>query len=130
MLPLSLAPGQSTSFNVNFDPVVGASVTGSVSLVSDAPNSPTNVALGGSTTHYVNLYWTASSSSVAGYNIYRSSESGGPYTRINSSLQAGSIYTDKTVQGGQTYSYVSTAVSSNGFESAYSNETQVVIPTP
>lgn len=91
-----------------------------------------DTALGGTcvTGHFVSLSWTASSSQgVTGYNIYRGTTSGGPYTKLNSSPVVGTSYTDRTVQAGQTYYYVATAVDSSS-ESAYSNEAQGVIPSP
>jgi len=81
------------------------------------------------TQHTVDLSWTAASGAV-GYNIYRGAVSGGPYTMINSSLDATTAYTDSTVVSGQTYYYVATAVDSGNNESGYSNQTQAVIPTP
>jgi hypothetical protein len=39
-------------------------------------------------------------------------------------------YSDSTVQSGQTYYYVTTAVSSTGTESAYSNQVTAVVPFP
>src|SRR3989454_1115898 len=45
--PLTLSAGQRTSFNVAFAPTSAGSVTGSLSLVSDAPNSPSTIALSG-----------------------------------------------------------------------------------
>jgi hypothetical protein len=81
--------------------------------------------------HSSTLNWVASTSSnVTGYNIYRGTASGGPYTRVNSTLVAAVTYTDGTVQAGQTYFYVVTAVDSNSNESAYSNQAQATIPTP
>ena len=77
---------------------------------------------------FVDLSWTASTSSVTGYNIYRTTVSGGPYTKLNPSLLPGTTYTDSSVQGGQTYYYVTTAVDSSGVESAYSNEASATIP--
>jgi HYDIN/CFA65/VesB family protein len=82
------------------------------------------------TVHIVDLSWTASTSAVAGYNIYRGTVSGGPYTRINASLEPATLYTDSAVQAGQTYYYVTTAVDSSGVESGYSNVVQAVVPTP
>src|SRR5438132_1238235 len=82
------------------------------------------------TVHIVDLSWTASTSVVAGYNIYRGTVSGGPYTRINASLEPATLYTDSAVQAGQTYYYVTTAVDSSGVESGYSNVVQAVVPTP
>ena len=76
----------------------------------------------------VDLSWGASTSSVAGYNVYRSATSGGPYTKINSSLVTRTKYTDSNVQAGQTYYYVTTAVSFSDIESRYSNQTKAAIP--
>lgn len=75
------------------------------------------------------LSWNASTSpGVIGYNVFRATNSGGPYTELNSSLISVTNYTDRTVQGGHTYYYVSTAVNSEGQESVYSNQTVASIP--
>jgi hypothetical protein len=48
--------------------------------------------------HYtVNLTWTASTSTVVGYNVYRSKTTGGPYTKINTTLVTGVTYSDPFV---------------------------------
>jgi fibronectin type 3 domain-containing protein len=65
---------------------------------------------------------------VTGYNVYRSTVSGGSYAKINSSMVAGTTYTDATAASGQTYYYVTTSVDSSGVESLNSNEVQVVVP--
>lgn len=44
--------------------------------------------------HQVNLTWTASVDPVDGYNVLRSSVSGGPYTKVNSALITGTSFTD------------------------------------
>jgi fibronectin type 3 domain-containing protein len=80
--------------------------------------------------HSVDLSWSPSTSAIVGYNIYRGSTSGGPYTKINSSFDAAASYTDGTVQSGQNYFYVITAVDSSGVQSGYSNEVPVAVPTP
>ena len=81
--------------------------------------------------HSVTLTWVASTSpNIAGYNIYRGTTSGGPYTKINSSLITGLSYVDTTVLAGQTYYYVGTAVDGTNAESTYSNQTQGTVPTP
>jgi len=90
--------------------------------ISTATNSPATVSLSGSgvNSHSVALTWTASTSkNVSGYNIYRGTQSGGPYTKLNSSLLALTAYTDKTVQAGQIYFYVATTVDSNNKESTH-----------
>ena len=54
----------------------------------------------------------------------------GPYTKLTSSLVAGTTFTDLGVQAGQTYYYVTTAVDYSNNESTYSNQAKAVIPTP
>jgi hypothetical protein len=78
--------------------------------------------------HTARLTWKASSSPVAGYNVYRSTVSGQKYQKINSSLVQGLTYADSTVLSGKTYYYVTRAVDDQGHESANSNETSVLIP--
>ena len=78
--------------------------------------------------HSVALSWNASTSSVTGYNVYRSTVSGTEYAKINSSLVAALAYTDSTVQNGTTYYYVTTSVDASGIESVYSNQASAVIP--
>jgi fibronectin type 3 domain-containing protein len=80
--------------------------------------------------HSVDLSWNSSTSAVVGYNIYRATASGGPHTEINSFLDAAGSYTDASVQSGQNYFYVATAVDATGAESGYSNEVSAVVPTP
>lgn len=70
----------------------------------------------------------ASTSAVAGYNIYRGTQTAGPYTKLDSSYTVGTTYTDTTVQSAQNYFYVATAVDSTGMESSYSNEIPVAVP--
>ena len=83
------------------------------------------------TLHTVTLKWTASTASnVVGYNVYRGTASGGPYTKITSTPVACSNYYDTAVQSGQTYYYVATAVDSTGTESAYSTQVQAAVPSP
>jgi fibronectin type 3 domain-containing protein len=77
----------------------------------------------------VALSWKESSI-VVGYNIYRGKTSGGPYSKINSVLDASTAYTDLTVAAGQTYYYVTTAVDGSGEESGYSNQVAAVVPFP
>src|SRR5712692_3644413 len=132
--PSTIAAGQSASFTVTFRPQASGTATASTSFTSDASNSPALESLTGSGTpppqHSVDLSWSPSTSSVVGYNLYRGTKSGGPYTRINSVLDASTAYTDSTVQGGQTYYYVTTAVNTSGSESGYSNQVRAVIPSP
>ena len=78
--------------------------------------------------HSVALSWDASTSRVVGYNIYRGVASGGPYTKLNTSANASTAYKDNSVQSGQIYYYVTTAVDSSNVESVYSNQVTASIP--
>jgi Cep192 domain 4 len=131
--PVTLAPGQTASFNTVFAPTATGTFAGSISVASTATNSPLFIPLSGSgiataTTHRAMLSWTPSTSAVSGYYVYRGSQKGGPYTKITSSLVPGSAYTDLSVQAGLTYYYVVTSVESNGMESTYSSEISGTIP--
>jgi len=133
--PIVIPAGQQVQFTVTFTPSGTGAASGSLSFFSTASNSPTVESLTGTGTpppqHSVNLSWTASTSpSITGYNIYRGVKSGGPYSKINSVLNASTLYTDTTVADGLTYYYVTTAVNSSNTESAYSNQTTAVIPPP
>lgn len=133
-LPVTIAAGGSIAFQLTFAPQTSGSASANVSFASNAANSPSVEVVSGSGVmpqHSVNLGWnTSTSTSVVGYNIYRGTVSGGPYTRINSALDTAPYDTDNAVVGGQTYYYVVTAVDSSGAESGYSNQTQAVIPSP
>jgi hypothetical protein len=130
-LPVTITVGQSVNFTVSFTPTNAGTISGTLSFVSNAVNSPTVQSLNGSASviqYSVNLSWDPSTSQVVGYNVYRSNQSGGPYTMINSVLDQNTAYTDSTVVDGQTYYYATTAVNSQGQESSYSNLSQAVIP--
>jgi len=131
--PVTIPAGQGAQFTVTFTPQSVGATSGTASFTSDAANSPTVLSVNGTGTqpvqHSVLLNWTASiSPNIDGYNIYRSGKSGGPYSKVNTSLNSGTSYTDTTVANGSTYYYVTTAVDSNSQESTYSNQAQAVIP--
>jgi len=127
-----VAPGKTATLNVTFTPSATGAMPGSVSVASNATNSPATVTLSGTgvqpVSHSVTLTWTASASTVSGYNVYRSTVSGGPYTKFNSTLVAATTYMDTAVQAGQTYFYVVTSVDSSSVESADSAEVSATIP--
>ncbi len=87
-----------------------------------APDAPTGLSASGLTAE-VALDWTDSSESdLAGYLVYRSTGTGGPYTEITMSMLTSSDYDDTAVSGGTTYYYVVTAVDDYANESVYSAE--------
>jgi len=107
--------------------VVGACVLWGVWF--SATNGTTPAAAAGQHKHSVTLTWKASTSTVAGYNVYRSTVKGRDYVKINVALVTGQTsYKDETVQSGTTYYYVTRAVDAKGKESADSNVTTVVVP--
>lgn len=132
--PRTVAVGASTTATIRFAPQSAGNVNGSVSFVSNANNSPAVVTVSGSAftpvAHFVDLDWDASTSTVDGYRVYRSSQSGAGYQPITTSPVAGTSFTDSNVQSGQTYFYVVTAVDAQGIESVFSNEITAVIPIP
>ncbi len=81
--------------------------------------------------HWVTLRWVAPPAapgvSVIGYNIYRSTTSGGQFVKIASRV-SGPPYEDRLVLGGHTYFYVVTALDQAGRESRFSAEARATIP--
>jgi hypothetical protein len=130
--PVTLSPSQNLTLTVQFSPTTAGAASGSITIISNATGSPATVALSGTgvapVQHSVALTWNASTSTVSGYNVYRTTVSGTSYVKINSSLVAVLTYTDSTVQSGTTYYYVTTAIDSSGNESVYSNEVSAPIP--
>jgi hypothetical protein len=128
--PLSLPAGQSVPFTIKFSPQISGTASARISFLGSASSATQTVTGTGAapTQHSADLSWSPSPSTVVGYNVYCGTTSGGPYAKVNSSLDPSTFYTDNTVQNGQTYYYVSTAVNSAGAESGYSNQLQMVIP--
>jgi len=130
--PVTLTPTQSTTLSVIFSPTTTGSLPGSVTVTSNATGSPATITLTGTgvtaTPHTVALSWTASTSTVSGYNVYRSTTSGTGYAKLNTSLVSTVSYTDSTVTNATTYFYVTTAVDGSGNESSFSNQATAAIP--
>jgi hypothetical protein len=128
---VTLSPSQSITVIVQYSPTAAASTAGTLAIVSNATAAPPAIPISGTgvaqTQHTVMLSWNASSSAT-GYNIYRSATSGTGYARVNSGPDGVLSYSDTSVQNGQTYFYVTTAVDASGQESAYSSEVSVLIP--
>ena len=129
---LILAPEQKETLNVDFSPTAVGSLIGSVTVASNATDSPAVISLSGtgaaSRSHSVKLDWTPSTSPVVGYNAYRSTVTGGPYAKLNASTMPDGPYRDSGVEADMTYFYVVRSVAFNGEESANSAEISVTIP--
>jgi hypothetical protein len=132
----TLDPGQSLTLSVSFDPKAAGAGSGTLTIASNASTPQLGIALAGmgvtktpSTAHSVALAWDASTSSVVGYYVYRSSKPSGPYARLNTSSTSSTSFSDSTVTAGQVYYYVVTAVNSSNIESTDSNQVSATVPT-
>src|ERR1700690_3926118 len=81
--------------------------------------------------HSVTLTWQqprfSPAVSIVGYNVYRSTTSGGPFVKLASRVPE-PHYEDRLVVSGRTYFYVVTALDQAGRESGFSTETLAIIP--
>jgi hypothetical protein len=132
---LTLQPGQSDSVTVVFEPAVKGNTSGTISIQAGVTTTAVTLSGAGitasSSSHSVSLSWGASTSpSVVGYYIERGTTSGGPYSFLNSSPDAGDSYVDSTVQAGKEYFYVVVAVNSGGHQSKASEQVSATIPSP
>ncbi|HEY2114670.1 MAG TPA: choice-of-anchor D domain-containing protein [Candidatus Angelobacter sp.] len=133
--PINLNAGQSLNVPVVFDPGAAGTVNGSLALISNG-TTLLSVSLSGTglapLAHSVDVTWAASTSTpLQGYNVYRSTVSGGPYTKLSPTLSPTTLlYTDTTPLSGKQYFYVVTALNTSGAESSASSEVVVSIPVP
>lgn len=126
--PMTISAGQSVPVKVTFTPANGGAAAASLSFMNNgSSNKMVEGATGTGTMPYVSLSWSPSTSGVAGYNIYRGTAPGS-YSKVNTSLNSTTAFTDSKVAPGTTYYYAATAVGSNGQESAPSTPIQVSIP--
>ena len=128
---VTLAPKQSETVTVNFNPKTKGALAGTLTISSNAPTvkiSLAGTALQGGN-HSVGLTWTASSSPVIGYFVYRRTGTTGTFSRLASNIDSSTSFTDSNVVDGATYDYVVTAVSAEELESAFSVEVSVTIPS-
>ena len=113
------------SGNATFDNVAytNAAITGSFA----PPATPANLNATAVTSNQVYLTWSPVTNAV-GYNIKRSTASGGPYANIATATPAISFY-DTSAAGNTTYYYVVSAINGGG-ESTNSIESSASTPVP
>lgn len=101
---------------------VEGSINGATPIDTTPPAAPTGLAaVAGDGT--VDLDWADNGEGdLAGYHVYRSLASGGPYSALTGSPLATSAFSDTSVSNGTTYHYVVTAVDTSGNESGDSGE--------
>ncbi len=79
----------------------------------------------------VYLKWEQDEMDIKGFNVYRADTTGGPYTKLNTTLLPEKSYLDTTnLVIGNTYYYVITAVDTLNQESGYSDEISVPFGKP
>ena len=76
-LPMNIAPGQNTTFNVVFSPTSAGNVTGSISLTSNAPNSSLVISASGSATTATTLLTSSATNLDFGSVVVGTSSSQG-----------------------------------------------------
>jgi hypothetical protein len=129
---VTLDPTQSVNIYVSFNPSAAGSASGSLTIVSNSTNPSVTVGLSGngvaaSVQPSVGLTWAPSTSPVIGYFVYRGASSS-TLSKLITSPDPSSSYTDQSVMGGQTYVYAVTSVDSSNIESTFSNQVSVTIP--
>ena len=129
----TLAPNQSVTVTVSFNPQAAGSASGTLSIASNAPTL--NVALSGTGTapvqHSVSLAWDPSpSTNIVSYVMYRRTGASGSFTKVGSTSNTVTTFTDTTVQGNQTYFYQVTCVDSNNAESSVDGPVTATTPGP
>lgn len=141
-LPATLAPGQSASITVTFDPASPGQATGQLTVNTNAPTSPqAAVTLAGAgqaavapaapVASAVVLSWeepTGAAAPILGYSVYRAAGAASQFQLLNPTLIGSLSYTDATVQTGTTYRYYVTSIDNSGLQSAPSNLITVAIP--
>jgi len=100
----------------------GFSNEASATAQDNPPGAPSNLAAI-SADQQISLDWNDNQESdLAGYRVYRSLATGGPYTEITTGLLASSSYLDTGLTNDTTYYYVVSAEDTASQESGYSNE--------
>lgn len=131
--PVTLNPGLAVTLDVQFNPAVAETATGTLTIQSNSStNSTAVVSLNGSgVAHHVNLSWEApgdSAAPIVSYKIYRLTSGGSAYQLLSSSVGSATTYVDSAVQTGATYDYIVTSLDASGIESAPSNDVTATIP--
>ncbi len=129
---ITLAPGQSVTISVGFQPKTTGNATGKLLVSSNASNSSLQIALAGegvtASTHTVALSWRPSTSPIAGYFVFRGSSTA-TLAQLNAIALATTSYVDRTVANGATYVYAVKSIDANNVLSDFSNTVLVKVPS-
>ncbi len=126
-----LTTGTSYSYSVNAQNASGqqsAQTTAVIGTTTGSPPAlaaPTTVAAISPTATSITINWNAAQgANLRGYNVYRATVSGGPYTKANASELASSelSYVASALNNSTTYYFVLRAVNTSGVETANSSQ--------
>src|SRR5712671_4202349 len=127
---MRLTPGQSVAVEVNFAPKSTGRQTGQLTISGTDGGPLVVIPVTGtaaeSSRSTVRLNWEESPVTVAGYVVYRSADSSGPYRRISEAPT--SEFVDTGLAVGHTYYYVVASVGADQVESEYSSPISATVP--
>jgi hypothetical protein len=131
----TLAPGQTATLGVQFEPTSTGAATGQLTINSNSTtNSTAAIALTGTGTaasYSVDIGWDAPADStvpIAGYNVYRAVSGSSSYALLNTALDTQTTYVDSAVQTGVSYDYMIESVDTSGVASAPTSPILVAVP--
>ena len=92
------------------------------------PSAPT-LTPPGAAAGRISLFWSPNPEpDVAGYNLYRSTDPKGPWTKLTPTLYSKTTFTDENVESGKTYYYYLEAVDTSGNVSPKSEIVSETVP--
>ena len=109
--------------------IAGFMTAGTPSSDATPPASPTGLVATAIKSTQIDLDWSNNSEGdLFGYDVYRSSTFGGPYTLIHGGATT-SAYSDRSVSQLSTYYYVVRAIDTTGNESGNSGQASATTPS-
>jgi hypothetical protein len=125
-LPLTQAAGQGTDLTVTFAPQSAGSVTGSITITSNAPNPTLTVPLSGTGVSPGALTANPTSLSFGSVQVGNSKT----LSQVVTNTGGSNVTISQDTVTGAGFSVIGFNVNSSSQESAYSNQATAVIPPP
>ncbi|MHA4808120.1 fibronectin type III domain-containing protein [Flavitalea flava] len=98
----------------NFNAIPDSVFVDQIVSAGVAPAFPSAIKATATSYNKINLVWTDNSNNESGFEIYRSTGSGGPYTIVTTTGANKTSFTDSTVQAASTYFYKIQAINQYG----------------